>query len=141
MENDAHHQPYRVSPVVHNDDMINMTSFYLIRHAQADYFQNEQRPLSEKGQADAERVAGLLGSYAITQIYSSPYQRAVQTVSPLAKKLNLEIVIEPDLRERCLAQGVSMVISSQWSSKPGRTHFLHSRVVKAIWLPRRGGWG
>jgi 2,3-bisphosphoglycerate-dependent phosphoglycerate mutase len=106
MENDAHHQPYRVSPVVHNDYMINMTSFYLIRHAHADYLQNEQRPLSEKGQADAERVAGLLGSYAITQIYSSPYQRAVQTVSPLAKKLNLEIVIEPDLRERCLAQGV-----------------------------------
>jgi 2,3-bisphosphoglycerate-dependent phosphoglycerate mutase len=82
-----------------------MSPFYLIRHAHADYSSDEQRPLSLKGQADAERVAEVLCRYPITQIYSSPFQRALQTVNPLAKKLNLAISVEPDLRERCLGHG------------------------------------
>ena len=79
-----------------------MTNFYLIRHAHTDFTYEEQRTLSEKGQTDAQSVADLLSRYPITQIFSSPFQRAFQTVQPLAKKLGLEIHIEPDLRERCL---------------------------------------
>ena len=80
-----------------------MTVFYLIRHAHADWMPDEQRPLSSKGQEDAERVADLLCSSPITRIYSSPFQRARQTVSPLADRLGLPIHIEPELRERKLS--------------------------------------
>jgi 2,3-bisphosphoglycerate-dependent phosphoglycerate mutase len=80
-----------------------MTVFYLIRHAHADWTPDEQRPLSSRGQADAQRVAELLCSSPITRIYSSPFRRARQTVGPLAGELGLPIHIEPDLRERRLA--------------------------------------
>jgi broad specificity phosphatase PhoE len=79
-----------------------MTTFYLIRHAHAEFSSDEQRPLSRQGQTDAERAAELLGEYPICQIYSSPFQRAIQTIRPLAKKLGLVIHVEPELRERCL---------------------------------------
>ena len=79
-----------------------MTTFYLIRHAHVEFSSDEQRSLSIKGQTDAESVANLLGKYPISQIYSSPFQRALQTVKPLAKKLDLMIHVEPDLRERYL---------------------------------------
>jgi 2,3-bisphosphoglycerate-dependent phosphoglycerate mutase len=82
-----------------------MTVFYLIRHAHADWTPDEQRPLSSQGQDDAQRVAELLGSSPITRIYSSPFQRARQTVSPLARRLGLPVRIEPGLRERELGGG------------------------------------
>ncbi len=82
-----------------------MTVFYLIRHAHADWTPDEQRPLSSRGQEDARRVAALLGDSPITQIYSSPFQRARQTVEPLATRLALPIHVEPDLRERNLGEG------------------------------------
>jgi 2,3-bisphosphoglycerate-dependent phosphoglycerate mutase len=77
-----------------------MTHFYLLRHAHADWAPDEQRPLSAEGQKDALRVAELLGKSPITRIYSSPYLRARQTVSPLAERLSLPMHIEPGLRER-----------------------------------------
>jgi 2,3-bisphosphoglycerate-dependent phosphoglycerate mutase len=79
-----------------------MTVFYLIRHAHADWTPDEQRPLSSLGKVDAQRVADLLCSSPITRIYSSPFRRARQTVSPLAARLGLPVHIEPDLRERKL---------------------------------------
>jgi 2,3-bisphosphoglycerate-dependent phosphoglycerate mutase len=82
-----------------------MSTFYLIRHAQADFSLDEQRPLSAGGQADAQRVAQLLGEYPVTRIYSSPFRRALQTITPLAKKLGLPVHIEPGLQERYLGQG------------------------------------
>ena len=38
-----------------------MTVFYLIRHAHADWTPDEGRPLSERGQRDALRLAECLG--------------------------------------------------------------------------------
>jgi 2,3-bisphosphoglycerate-dependent phosphoglycerate mutase len=85
-----------------------MTVFYLIRHAHADWTPDKQRPLSSRGQADAQRVAELLCSSPITRIYSSPFRRARQTVGPLAGELGLPLHIEPDLRERKLGGGASV---------------------------------
>ncbi|HEY43297.1 MAG TPA: histidine phosphatase family protein [Anaerolineae bacterium] len=82
-----------------------MTVFYLIRHAHADWTPDEQRPLSSMGQEDAQRVADMLCNSPIARIYSSPFQRARQTVRPLANRLDLPVHIEPDLRERRLGDG------------------------------------
>ena len=82
-----------------------MNSFYLIRHAHTNWTQSEQCPLSAKGREDARRIAGMLEKFPITALFSSPFQRAQETVAPLATRLNLPILIEPDLRERKLGDG------------------------------------
>jgi len=82
-----------------------LTSLYFVRHAHADWTPDENRPLSAQGAKDAVRVADLLQEYPIRAIYTSPYRRAKQTVEPLAKRLDLPLSIEPDLRERSLGSG------------------------------------
>lgn len=79
-----------------------MSTFYLVRHAHADWTPGEDRPLSVQGYKDANRVADMLQAYPVGAIYSSPFLRARQTIVPLAVRLNLPVHIEPDLRERRL---------------------------------------
>ena len=79
-----------------------MPTFYLVRHAHAHWTPDENRPLSAQGQRDAQRVADILHGYPIGAIYTSPFQRARQTIEPLAAWLDLPLQIEPDLRERRL---------------------------------------
>jgi 2,3-bisphosphoglycerate-dependent phosphoglycerate mutase len=80
-------------------------TFYLVRHAHAGWTPDENRPLSARGRADAERVADVLGGFPITAIYSSPARRAWETVAPLAARLGLPVQVVPDLRERKLCDG------------------------------------
>jgi len=75
---------------------------YLIRHAHSEYSPDEMRGLSESGHEAAHRIADLLELCNVSQIVSSPYTRAVQTVQPLADRLGIPIQIDPDLRERLL---------------------------------------
>jgi 2,3-bisphosphoglycerate-dependent phosphoglycerate mutase len=82
-----------------------VSTFYLVRHAHANWTPDEQRPLSTRGLEDAIRVADVLHAHPIDLIYSSPYRRARQTIEPLATRLSLPIHEEPDLRERHLAEG------------------------------------
>jgi 2,3-bisphosphoglycerate-dependent phosphoglycerate mutase len=79
-----------------------MNTFYLVRHARADYTRDEMRPLSAHGREDALRLADLLQTCPIDRILSSPYRRANETIAPLAGRLDLSIHTEPDLRERQL---------------------------------------
>jgi 2,3-bisphosphoglycerate-dependent phosphoglycerate mutase len=81
-----------------------MTIFYLVRHAHADWNPDENRPLSARGQQDALLLADRLLNMSIDLIYSSPYQRARQTVEPLAGHLGLPVNLEINLRERELGQ-------------------------------------
>lgn len=97
-----------------------MTTFYLVRHAHSNYSPDEQRPLSAQGQEEACQLADLLANYPITQIFSSPYLRARQTIEPLANKKVLAVHTEADLRERCLGK------------TPEGSDFLS--VVKQTWF-------
>jgi 2,3-bisphosphoglycerate-dependent phosphoglycerate mutase len=95
-----------------------MGTFYLVRHAHADWAPDEDRPLSAQGRRDAERVADVLQRYPIGAIYSSPFQRARQTIIPLATRLNLPVHVEPDLRERQLgdspAEDFFIAVQETW---------------------------
>ena len=82
-----------------------MSTFYLVRHAHAEWTADENRPLSGRGRAHAEQVAGVLGGVPITAVYASPARRARETIAPLAARLGLPIHILPDLRERELCHG------------------------------------
>jgi 2,3-bisphosphoglycerate-dependent phosphoglycerate mutase len=67
----------------------------------------------------ARRVTEVLASFPIDGIYSSPARRARETVAPLAERLGLPILIEPDLRERQLGDGpvtdFEQAVEATWS--------------------------
>lgn len=78
-------------------------TYYFVRHAHSVYSPDERnRPLSEKGRASLSAL-DCLKEVPISAIYSSPYQRAVETVEPLATYFSLPIKLEENLRERKLA--------------------------------------
>lgn len=115
-----------------------MKTFYLVRHAEAIYSQDENRPLSREGRQCAERVADILVEYPIDLIYSSPYARARETISPLSKQLNIPIHIEPDLRERQLSSGVVQdffhAVEQTWSDPA----FAHPGGESNVEVQKRG---
>ncbi len=79
-----------------------MTTVYFIRHAESDtnVRDREIRPLTEKGLQDAKSITSLFREIKVDRIYSSPYKRAVDTVSPLADMRKLDITIIDDFKER-----------------------------------------
>lgn len=83
-----------------------MSTFYLVRHAHADWTPDENRPLSAQGSKDAAHVATILCEYPIDAIYSSPFRRARETILPLAEQLDLSVYLESDLREQKLGDAV-----------------------------------
>lgn len=63
---------------------------------------DDDRPLTDAGRVAAEQLADELEPYVITSVYCSPYQRALETVTPTANRRMLEVQVLPDLRERRL---------------------------------------
>lgn len=66
------------------------TTFVIVRHAEkAD---NSQDPdLSDVGKDRAERLAAMLASLKVDAVYSTPYKRTRQTVTPTAAANGLEV--------------------------------------------------
>ena len=89
----------------------------LIRHARAskpDEWSGDdrRRPVDERGRKQAADLVDALSDYPLTRILSSPYDRCVQTVEPLARARGLEVEIRDELgEERQLDEGVELVRS------------------------------
>jgi phosphohistidine phosphatase SixA len=60
---------------------------------------DRERPLDEKGEAQAERLVALLAAYGIDRILSSPALRCVASVELLARARGLPIEIRQELSE------------------------------------------
>ena len=81
------------------------TNIYLVRHAHSIYTPDElNRPLSEKGYRDSERVRAILLTESIDVVLASPFKRAIQTVEGVAKDINVEILAEEGFKERKVAE-------------------------------------
>src|SRR4051812_10335103 len=82
-------------------DMPTPTKLFLIRHGQSAgnaegrFGGHGPTPLSDLGIEQAEKTAKLLVSEGIDVIYSSDLPRAIQTATPLASQLHLEIKATP----------------------------------------------
>jgi len=82
----------------------------LLRHGQSEfnlhYTETKRDPgivdpkLTPLGHAQAAAAADALRNENITRIIASPYTRALQTAAPLARLLQLPVLIEPLVRER-----------------------------------------
>ena len=75
----------------HEDHSI--TPIYLIRHAEKDRSDKENKDpeLTEKGKQRAERWAEVFGLSKMDAVYSTNYQRTLQTAAPTAVRNGLEI--------------------------------------------------
>ena len=96
-----------------------MTNLYFVRHAHSIYTPDElNRPLSERGFADAKIVTNLLKTEEIGVVVSSPYKRAVQTVEGIAQYINTEVEMIADFKERTLttvpANDFTLAITKVW---------------------------
>ncbi len=77
---------------------------FLVRHAKAGNRRqwssdDDLRPLSRAGRAQAEAIADALMDEGITRVVSSPYVRCRQTLDPLAQRLRLPLELSPELAE------------------------------------------
>jgi 8-oxo-dGTP diphosphatase len=79
-------------------------TLFLLRHATAGERgrwegHDENRSLTKKGWRQSEAIASNLADAGIERILSSPYERCVQTVKPLAKLIGAPIETTPLLAE------------------------------------------
>nr|WP_131786165.1 histidine phosphatase family protein [Protofrankia symbiont of Coriaria ruscifolia] len=81
-----------------------MVVLLLVRHAMSvtptlDGPDEHHRPLTKAGREQAAALAAALAGFGVSQVVSSPYLRAVQTIEPTAQALGLPVCHRDDLRE------------------------------------------
>ena len=134
-----------------------MTKFILVRHGQSKANEGgflagvTDVPLSSLGEKQANAVSEyILKTYKVDVIYSSPLERAANTVRGVADALNLPIIKENELREFNFGawEGLSLEEIKnnfdngygKWAKDPGvyvpdggeTMHELQARVVKRL---------
>lgn len=77
---------------------------FVVRHAKAGSRRrfegdDELRPLSRNGRAQAKALAEQLAHRDIARVLTSPYTRCIETVAPLAHQLGVDVEIEDVLAE------------------------------------------
>jgi len=80
------------------------TRVYLVRHGNAGVRSrwkgpDKKRPLTEKGQQQSLGIAEILARHPITEVWSSPALRCVETVAPVADNLSAEVQTTKLLKE------------------------------------------
>ncbi|MCU6713048.1 histidine phosphatase family protein [Paenibacillus sp. J5C_2022] len=77
-------------------------NIFFIRHCQAEG-QDPSAQLTEEGTRQSYLLAEFLKRYQIDQIITSPFLRAIESIKPLCKEINLDYSIDNRLEERNLS--------------------------------------
>ena len=97
----------RDQELVGDNDLKKLTqtgTMWFVRHAVAGdrskwEGDDRDRPLTKKGKKQADRIAERLLDQGVEMVLSSPYERCVRTVKPLAKAIGAKLRIEECLAE------------------------------------------
>jgi 2,3-bisphosphoglycerate-dependent phosphoglycerate mutase len=87
--------------------MTSSTTIYLVRHAESQPSADvpePQWPLSARGAEQARALVPAMRALGIGTIYSSPYPRALHTLTPLADALGKQVMVVHELHERVLSR-------------------------------------
>lgn len=79
-----------------------MKKIYIVRHCQAEG-QAADAPLTEQGLQQSLELAEFLHDKGIDRIVSSSYRRAHDTITPLADRMGVAVVLDERLTERILS--------------------------------------
>lgn len=77
--------------------------YYFLRHAEADRsldLPNNELPLTDFGNGQASDLISRINELDIDLIFSSPFKRALQTVTPTADYLDLDVYMQETLQGR-----------------------------------------
>ena len=93
--------------LIKNADYKHLTqtgTIFLLRHAAAGnrdkwMGEDQKRPLTKKGRKQSELVSKSLAAKEIERIVTSPYERCIETVKPLAKRIGAKLEISEALGE------------------------------------------
>jgi len=108
-----------------------MTTLFLLRHGLTThtgrplYGQTRGIDLDHRGRSQAEHLAARLAPVRPTAIYSSPLERCVQTVEPLASACKLDIIERDGLIEMHAGSWTGKPISRLRRTKAWRDVQLH----------------
>ena len=107
--------------------MTDTTTFIIVRHAEKDGTGNDPG-LSADGKARAEELRRTLAEVPVHAIYSTPYQRTRQTVTPLAAEKGIAIT------EYAAAKPAGQFAEELFSAYRGKTVLIcgHSNTVPEI---------
>ena len=110
-----------------------MTEILLIRHAQSNHYIKDEynRTLTEKGIEDSKKLPESLKNYSLDAIFCSPYIRAIQTITPIAKARQMDIIIKHDLSER--------MTNSDWINDEKKLDTFIRKMWKDITISVDGG--
>lgn len=81
----------RILPVRHGENKANLTKEF--SHRRVDY------PLTAKGRLQAEQTAAYLSRYPVTQVFTSPLQRARETAEIIAAGVGAPVAVLEGFRE------------------------------------------
>ena len=83
-----------------------MTTLYFVRHAQSLPFAHQAEAdwqLSPLGEEQARRLVPVLAALGVRRVYTSPYRRCRDTLTPFAEALGIEPAVHAGPRERRIA--------------------------------------
>jgi 8-oxo-dGTP diphosphatase len=86
------------------------------------------RPLSDRGQAQAAALAGLLGCFAPAQVISSAAERCLATITPYAEHAGVPVTVEPAFT----VDSASSLGGDGWADTPA----ARSRVAEVVTAAR-----
>ncbi|WP_157631051.1 NUDIX hydrolase [Kribbella catacumbae] len=117
-----------------------LSTLVLVRHAEAVKRKewdgkDTNRPLTEAGQASAERLVDVLAAVGVNRIRSSDAERCVATITPYAAELGRQIHLHPEVSERGYdadPSGLKGMGAQIW--KPGKITVVcsHRPVLPAL---------
>src|SRR5581483_11305534 len=112
-----------------------MTTLLLVRHGETDW--NAERrwqghadvPLNARGREQARALAEELAGESIDAIYSSDLSRAQDTADIVGARLDVPVVVDPDLREIDVGpvEGLTAEESAAfegWQGEPKEAHLV-----------------
>jgi 8-oxo-dGTP diphosphatase len=111
-----------------------VAQLYLVRHAKAGERRtwtgdDVDRPLSKKGHKQSELVGKRLATASPPTLLSSRYVRCIQTLEPLAARLDTEVEIEDCLTE---FEPVDPVLELIATAKNGTVMCSHGDIIPEV---------
>lgn len=107
-----------------------LTTFILVRHAEKTDDGTDDPPLSTKGKERAQDLASMLKQADISAVYTTPYKRTRQTITPIARQKGLDINTydpsESTFADSLFAKnkGGTILISGHSNTTPKVANFL-----------------